>query len=265
MLGGAIRLLLAGLAIMFAGLVVLAVVEAVVMPLLAAVAFLAPFAIVFWLLSQQSRWQHRPRIGLGGAPRRAWRRWQAFARAPEPDPVQWAREAREVANQIRKLVRKANRTTRDILGSAPANAQKLADRAGELAALWKSVDEHLRAGDRDDQAQRATEIEQLAQATEDPLAREGYTAAAQSLEQEARLCAELRATRDRLHAEVARILTALTILRTQIVSAQTGTAPAAGSVDQVAGDLADLESQVEGFSDSVRQVLRQASQPPGAR
>lgn len=137
----------------------------------------------------------------------------------------------------------------------------MAKRVRELSRLWHTLDDHLRANEATEFLRRAEAMRARADAASDRFVQEQYAEAARSLESQAQTCLELGHTRERLRAEIARILAALTNLRSRIIAVQASPADGSDAVAHAAEELADLEAQVGTFQESVRQVLRQASQP----
>lgn len=260
MFGTMFRVLLVVALAMLAAMLAAMMVKAAVVLLVFALTLLAPFLIVFWLIRYGMQGGRRPAPQPSRRARRRFR-WEQRRATTEQEAEHWAREASDLAADIARLVRRGDRGTRQILSGAPAGAKKLAERVRDLTRLCKTLEEHLRDNEGSEFLRQAAEMQARADATRDPFAREQYAEAARSLEAQAQTCLELSRTRERLHAEIARILAALTNLRSRIVAVLSSPAGGAESVSRAADDLADLESQVGTFQESVRQVLRQASQP----
>lgn len=252
-------LLLVGLGIVVAGAALLAL-KAVVALTVFVITLLLPFLVVAWLL----RYALGERLRVPSPPiparERGWR-WGPRVKPKEEDPEEWSREASALAAEIAHLVRNGNRGTRQLLSSAPGGARKLAKRVRELSRLWHTLDDHLRTNEATEFLRRAEAMRARADAASDRFVQEQYAEAARSLESQAQTCLELGHTRERLRAEIARILAALTNLRSRIVAVQASPADGSDAVRRAAEELADLEAQVGTFQESVRQVLRQASQP----
>ncbi|MDH7569721.1 MAG: hypothetical protein QHJ73_09060, partial [Armatimonadota bacterium] len=128
-----------------------------------------------------------------------------------------------------------------------------------LARAYQDLNQHLGRDDVGDLSRRAAVMEARAAGTADPIAREQYLQAAESLRQQAQVHLELAATRDRLRSEVARILATLTNLRARLVALSSGSAVPLNDVSTAAEELAGLQSQVDTFHDSVRQVLKEST------
>ena len=149
-----------------------------------------------------------------------------------------------------------------MLAEVPGRAQKLAERVQDLTRGYAALEDSLRDNASRDWARQAAEMEQKAAASTDPFARDQYLSASKSLREHAEMCLELDRSRERIQAESARIIAALTNLRTRIVAATSGGATGVITVDNAAEELADLENQVGTFQESVRHVLRQAQRSP---
>ncbi|NLC56053.1 MAG: hypothetical protein GX774_04375 [Armatimonadetes bacterium] len=262
MFGGMIRGLILAMLVLMGAVLTLTLMKAAVAVLISLVVFIAPFVFLYWLLSHLPLWgshRHAPRPvptpwrGRRWAPRP---RWQP---RPEEEATRWVRQADHLAKEIARLVRRCDRNTRDALAGSPASARKLAERVRALARLCQTLDAHLRGNQAMEYRRQAEEMVRRATLAADAFAADQYRAAAQSLESQAAVCEELARTRERLHAEVARILAALSNLRSRIVSMLASPTAAIGQIDRTADELADLEAQVDTFQDSVRQVLQQAS------
>ncbi|MBI3945882.1 MAG: hypothetical protein HY321_08180 [Armatimonadetes bacterium] len=257
MLGGFMHLLVMGALVVMMIMVAMLVLKVLVGAAIAILFALAPFVLAYWLLTrfvpalrQPSGW---------GAPSRAGRFSWPFSRpAGEPENAgAWVREAREAAADIRRLVRRGDRAGRAALAGVPASAARLADRVRELAHLYRSLGENLRDADPAELSRRAAAMKVRAESAADPIIRDQYRAAAQSFSEQVGMALELRATRDRLHAEISRILAALTNMRSRIIAARSGAAaPGISDIDHAAEELAGLQTQVDTFQESVRQVLR---------
>ena len=136
----------------------------------------------------------------------------------------------------------------------------MAKRVRELSRLWHTLDDHLRANEATEFLRRAEAMRARADAASDRIVQARNAEGSGSLESQAQTFLELGHTRERLRPEVARILAALTNLRSRIVAVQASPADGSDAVRRAAEELADLEAQVGTFQESVRQVLRQASQ-----
>ena len=150
-------------------------------------------------------------------------------------------QADHLAKEIARLVRRCDRNTRDALAGSPASARKLAERVRALARLCQTLDAHLRGNQAMEYRRQAEEMVRRATLAADAFAADQYRAAAQSLESQAAVCEELARTRERFHAEVARILAALSNLRSRIVSMLASPTAAIGQIDRTADELADLD------------------------
>lgn len=217
----------------------------------------APFIIIYWVLAHLLPALRRASKEDSIRSTSLFSRPLVSRRQPQQDVDAWVKEACDAAADIRRLVRKGDRASRQALAGVPKSAARLAQRARDLARLYHSLEDRLREADPAELGERAAAMKERAQSAADPVTREQYQAAAQSFSEQVQLSLEQRAARERLHAEIARILATLTNLRARLIAARAGVGPAGPSdMDRAAEELADLQSQVDSFQQSVRQVLR---------
>lgn len=258
MLGRLLSLVLVGFLAALVGMMVFSLLATAVGEMLPLLILLLPIIFIYLYATQATRVPNRMRVRMGG-PGAQMPFWERPAPVAPAGPDTWVREAQGIARDIKRLVRKGDRSLREALGSVPDSAAKLAARVSDLARSHQAVATYLATNSAAQALQQAAEMKRRAEAATDAFVREQYQAAAQALDRQVEVCAELAVTRERLQAEVARIVAALTSMRSRIMAVRSGMEAGGGPLDRAAGELADLQAQVDNFQESVRQVLQQAS------
>ena len=153
MVGGCMRMMAAvALAFVAAWVGVLAVAAATKLAfsmLLILVSLVLPFLLVYLIVTHGLRLFNGERVAHGRGPGHQrhgrWRMSPPPRQKPQPpeEARAWAREAEAAVRDIRRLVRKGDRASRDALSGVPASAKNLVERVKQLAGFHQSLNAHL--------------------------------------------------------------------------------------------------------------------------